>query len=413
MKRNFVTAMFPRALSALLLLLCFSPVVRAQVNFQVLHSFGGPGDGGGAGDSVAIDTDGNLYGTTDLGGEYNLGTIFELSPNGNTWTETILYNFGSSGSYDGTYPDGALAIGDGGMLYGVTSFGGTHNLGTAFSLDLGPGGWTETILYNFTASENAGPGLANNLVLDQQGNLYGGAATFELSPAPSGWKFSHTCNPLRTPCTGNHYDNTAISSSGTLFAAASDGGKNRVGDVYAVVPGPTSWHAVDLYDFGASPTDGQQPAFGPLVTDSAGNIYGATFTGGSNICQEEGCGTIFKLGRQPGGGWQETILYNFAAPAAGAGFNPIGGVILDKFGNLYGTTGYGGPCGCGVVYELAHNKDGKWTYIVLHKFVNTDGTLPYSSLAFDAHGNLYGTTLGGGQYGGGVVFEITGSEDGK
>jgi uncharacterized repeat protein (TIGR03803 family) len=413
MKRTlFVLGRLGAIWAALFPVLSVAADIRAQANFQVLHSFGGPGDGAGLSSALAIDGEGNLYGTSGIGGTYNCGTancgtVFELSPGANgAWTETVLYNFGAAGKYDGTSPGGSVAIGSGGVLYGVTSAGGTHSYGVVYSLSPGSSGWTESILHSF-ARVDGECCLLNNVVLDAKGNLYGGAATFELSPGASGWKFERTCNPIGTPCSGSHYDNTAISRGGTLFAPGIEG-KNRVGNVYAVAPDGTDWRAEDLYDFGANPTDGQEPSFGPLVTDSAGNIYGATEYGGSNTCGEGGCGTIFKLSRQPNGGWQETILFNFQVPAAGTGFYPIGGVILDKTGNLYGTAGYGGgPCGCGVVYKLEHNKNDTWTYVVLHTFMNTDGTLPYSSLTFDAHGNLYGTTLGGGTYGGGVVFEIT------
>jgi len=382
----------------------------AQAQFQVVHSFGAPGDGVGLLDSVAVDAQGNLYGTNAQGGTYNLGTVFELSPDGDgNWTETILYSFGTSGPQDGNSPGGPVTIGSEGVLYGVTSAGGTHNFGTAYSLTAGPGGWSETILHNFIRQE--ADGLLNNVVLDATGNLFGSAGRFELSPGSSGWTFSHTCNLVRV-CAGNNYANTALGPGDRLFAAGNSDGKYHVGDVYAVVPTPNGWQVGDLYDFGAYPTDGQIPGFGPLVADRAGNIYGVTSQGGSHVCGEGGCGTIYRLSRQPNGTWQETILYNFQIISAGTGFNPIGGVILDRVGNLYGTTGYGGPCGCGVVYRLSHNKNDTWTYTVLHTFMYTDGTLPYSALTFDSHGNLFGTTLGGGQYGVGVVFEISRATDG-
>jgi uncharacterized repeat protein (TIGR03803 family) len=180
-----------------------------------------------------------------------------------------------------------------------------------------------------------------------------------------------------------------------------------------VTPVPGGWKAETLFNFGGSQGDGQVPSNGPLVADALGNIYGTTFSGGSNVCGNGGCGTIYRLTQLPGKGWREAILYNFRPPSTGSGYNPTAGVIVDKAGNLYGTAAYGGAgSGCGVVYRLTHNSNNTWTYTVLHQFVNSDGALPYSSLIFGAHGNLFGTTVGGGPYGGGVVFEISRASDG-
>src|SRR5579863_1331877 len=380
----------------------------AQVQFRVLHAFGGPGDGFGIGDSIVVDAEGNLYGTAGIGGAYNLGTVFELSPDiaSSTWKETVLYNFGASGEQDGKYPGGPVTLGSGGVLYGGTSEGGTHNIGTVYSLTPGPDGWVETTLHSFIPRDNV-DGFSSNLVLDAQGNLFGRAGTFELAPGSDGWTLTVTC-AWAAVCSFNELDGTALAPGDRLFAAGGRG-KYNVGDVYAVVPTPNGWQAADLYDFRATGGDGQIPSFGPLVADSAGNIYGVTSQGGSNVCGNGGCGTIYRLSRQADGTWQETILYNFANPSAGTGFNPTAGVILDKAGNLYGTAYYGGnACGCGVVYRLSPHQDDTWTYTVLHKFTGFDGTSPFSALTFDSQGNLFGTTeFGGPVYNGGVVFEIS------
>jgi len=133
-----------------------------------------------------------------------------------------------------------------------------------------------------------------------------------------------------------------------------------------------------------------------LVFDTQGNLYGTTLRGGTH-----GRGTAFELSPVTGGGWTETVLYNFNnAPDAA---NPYGGLTLDQAGNLYGTTYYGGTGNTGAVYKLtaAH---GTWTESVLYSFV--DGS-PLGSLVFDGKGNLYGTTSSGGSVGSGTVFELT------
>jgi uncharacterized repeat protein (TIGR03803 family) len=131
-----------------------------------------------------------------------------------------------------------------------------------------------------------------------------------------------------------------------------------------------------------------------LISDAAGNLYGATGTGGNlNSCYNGGglygCGVVFELSPKSGGGWQETVLYAFTG------------------GNLNGCVAQY-TSGCGVVFKLSPNSGGGWQETVLHTFSdNPDGAVPGGSLTFDASGNLYGTTANGGPHGNGTVFEIT------
>jgi uncharacterized repeat protein (TIGR03803 family) len=115
-------------------------------------------------------------------------------------------------------------------------------------------------------------------------------------------------------------------------------------------------------------------------------------------------GVIYRLTHEPGGNWKETILYRFQGADS-----PGAGVVLDPQGNLYGTTIAGGNsgCACGVVYKLSQCGDGTWMYTVLHTFTGLDGAEPDANLILDGKGNLYGTTPVGGAYGAGVVFEVT------
>jgi len=180
-------------------------------------------------------------------------------------------------------------------------------------------------------------------------------------------------------------------------------------------------------------TGGSDGALGStqLAADSAGNLYGTTFNGGnkSTKCAVytgfPGCGVAFKLAPTNDGSWKETVLHTFTGGADGA--VPVGGVILDSAGNLYGTTLFGGDrkpelchaidiyaAGCGVVYKLTPTPHGPWTETVIYSFTGgTDGSEPWGHLIFDASGNLYGTaTIGGNDsclppYGCGVVFKLT------
>jgi len=185
-----------------------------------------------------------------------------------------------------------------------------------------------------------------------------------------------------------------------------------------------------LYSF-AGGNDGRHPR-GGLLADSAGNLYGTTASGGNPaLCGNDGCGTVYELS-PPGDGsssWSETVLYSFTG--SGDGSTPVGSLVMDQAGNLYGVTNQGGQLsgsecqqgggpavGCGVVFQLSPpTSGGSWTETTLHSFVGSDGALPEAGLVFDSSGNLYGTTTLGGSSGGcsgphstigcGEVFELS------
>jgi uncharacterized repeat protein (TIGR03803 family) len=143
---------------------------------------------------------------------------------------------------------------------------------------------------------------------------------------------------------------------------------------------------------------------GDLTLDASGNLYGATPGGGTSSACTAGCGTLYKLTPEANGHWKETILYSLQGGTAGV--EPTAGVVMDQSGNLYGTTIAGGDsvCDCGVVFKLAPS-GGTWTYSVLHTFVGTDSAQPNAKMVL-YNGNLYGTSAAGGPGGAGVVFEI-------
>jgi uncharacterized repeat protein (TIGR03803 family) len=177
-----------------------------------------------------------------------------------------------------------------------------------------------------------------------------------------------------------------------------------------------------LYSFSGG-TDGANPN-GGLIADSAGNLYGTAFAGGNlSACGGAGCGVVFKLSPSAGG-WTETVLHTFTGNVDGA--NPGSGLIFDSKRNLYGTASAGGKSGCpqssscGVVFQLSPTSGG-WKERVLYTFGGgTDGFAPYFRLTSDAAGNLYGTTLTGGNlvncashtYGCGVAFRLTRTNSG-
>jgi uncharacterized repeat protein (TIGR03803 family) len=162
-----------------------------------------------------------------------------------------------------------------------------------------------------------------------------------------------------------------------------------------------------LRDFQYLSEKGQNPA-GGVILDASGNLYGTTNRGGYiEFCPGEGCGTVFELSPKESGGWFETVLYEFGA-YDGDGVEPYSGLVFDSHGNLYGTTLFGGTYGFGTVFELSPGVGGSWVESVLYSFSNTgsDGAYPSSTLIFDGVGNLYGTA-GGGAYEYGIVFELS------
>jgi uncharacterized repeat protein (TIGR03803 family) len=151
--------------------------------------------------------------------------------------------------------------------------------------------------------------------------------------------------------------------------------------------------------------DGDCPYAG-LTFDAAGNLYGTTFCGGGKYS-----GVVFKLTPNPSGTWTESVLHTFTNGTDGG--NPLAGLTFDAAGNLYGTTYGGGSDGFGVVFKLTPNPDGTWTESVLHTFTGgTDGEYLQAGVIFDSAGNLYGATEGGGSYGYGVVFKLAPNTDG-
>src|SRR5579863_9863014 len=162
-----------------------------------------------------------------------------------------------------------------------------------------------------------------------------------------------------------------------------------------------------LFSFAGSGEHGSSPV-GGLIFDAAGNLYGTTIAGGAGVCGTEGCGTAFELTPAAGGGWTQKVLHSFHDNGKD-GWYPVTSLILDATGNLYGTNENGGSHGGGTVFELTPSAGGEWTEKILHNFglAGGDGTAPEAALIFDAAGNLYGTTSSGGAHLSGTVFELS------
>ena len=322
------------------------PLSQGQT-FSVVHNFTGGSDGGNPLAGFAIDATGNLYGTTNVGGASDAGTVFKITTKGN---EIVLHSF--AGGTDGANPQSSLVMDAAGDLYGTTNGGGASGAGTVFKLTRYN---KETVLYSFAGgTDGANPEAA--LTMDAAGNLYG------------------------TTTAGGS------SGNGTVFRLRKHNGK---------------WHEKVLYSFGSG-TDGAMPVAG-ITLDAAGSLYGTTSAGGSY-----GYGTVFQL-KLSKSGWQENVLYNFQLQSDGG--VPYAGVVFDKSGNLYGAAtegGNGGQNGGGTVFELTHSKS-SWTFTLLYSLSGWGISGTYRNLLLDASGNIWATTHCDGANSAGTVYELTSS----
>ena len=267
---------------------------------SALHIFTGfPADGAqpGYGD-LTWDKQGNIYGTTILGGSVDVGIVYELMPPippSKTWTENVIWNFTGP---DGKYPQNAVIFDGNGNLLGTTMQGGQHGFGTIFKLTPSQNGWVETNIYDFQGG-NDGKSPIAGLTLDSAGNLYG---------------------------------------------ATSDGGSGGAGTAFELAPSGDTYTFKLLYSFSGQQGRNCGP-WASLTIDAAGSLYGTTY------CGSPGSGSIFRLSNTQNG-WAYTSLHDFGS-VRGDGFLPISNVTFDASGSLWGTASQGGGGeNAGIVWKI-------------------------------------------------------------
>jgi len=248
---------------------------------------------------VTLDTTGNLYGTAVAGGAYDVGTVFELSPDSSGWTEDTLYNFCSQGGYcaDGEDPFPGVVVDRKGVLYGLTRDGGYNGVGgVAFDLIPSSGGWQEHVIQTFGRKPGGG---------------------------------------------GDPYFAPVFGAAGHLYGTTWGGGDPvcDCGVVFELSPQAGGWRERVLYTFKGKYHEGNP--YGGLAVDAAGDLYGTTTYGGPHSQ-----GTVFRLTPGSNGRWKETALCDF--PNIQNGGYPLGTLAIDKRGALYGIAG-----GAGGAVELA------------------------------------------------------------
>ena len=365
----------------------FAREVPMAGGFKSLHSFKGNPDGQNPYAGV-VAVKGTLYGTTELGGKYNFGVLFNVTTSGG---EHVIHTFGGGSKGDGAEPYGALVVLNG-TLYGTTYYGGNApaDYGTVYKASTAG---AEHIVCSFTTSQGEFPYAG---VVALNGELYG--ANDQGGKKNLGTVYGCTTSgkvrvlhSFTGSPDGATPDAPPAALGGTLYGTTYQGGTKQntygYGTVYKVT---TSGAYHVLHKFVGYPKDGEYPYAGLLALGH--KLYGTTAGGGTY-----GNGTVFEI--SPSGA--EHVVYSFKGGSDGVG--PRAAPIAVN-GALYGTTYYGGTNNLGTVYKLTTS--GKEQVLHSFSYAVTDGAEPIGGLR-ELNGELYGTTFYGGKYGDGIVFKIS------
>jgi uncharacterized repeat protein (TIGR03803 family) len=404
-------------LLGLVWLAALSGTASAQTNVKVLHTFCSLAKcaDGGSPSGLIRDAEGNLYGSTSLGGTHAKGVLYKLAPSG---AVTVLYNFCSLTNCADGWATSVSLLDPEGNLYGIGELGGAQNKGVVYKL---AASGTYTVLHSFCSLANCADGWepsTDSLIGDPEGNLYGvtpfggsssntsngagsgGGVVFKVAPSGNETVLYNFCSLENCIDGKNPEGPLLLDTEGDLIGTTFAGGANNAGVIYKVDP---SGNETVLYNFCSlkNCADGSFPMSG-VISDAAGDLIGTTFAGGAN----QSAGTVFKL--NPSG--TETVLYNFCSLAnCTDGSKPYTGVISDGVGNFYGSIAYTGidQSGNGLLYELSASG----TETVLCNFDTNCSALGAQpgGLVIDPEGNLYATTSNGGYDGGppnGLLFEL-------
>jgi uncharacterized protein (TIGR03437 family) len=400
---------------AVFVLCATTAIALSAQTFTTLHSFDRAEDGEDLYAGLVQATNGNLYGTTWLGGANNGGTVFEITPSG---TLTTLYNFCSQTNCpDGSDLYAGLVQGTDGNFYGTTSAGGRDvscngksGCGTIFKIN---SSGTLTTLYTFCPASPCTDGATpyGALVQGIDGNFYGTTEYGGImgSGGLSGFGTIFKITPSGTLTTlhsfvgtdgANPYAALVQGADGNFYGTTSADGGSVYGTVFKITPSGT---LTTLHSF--VETDGRSPQSG-LVQGTDGNFYGTTLYGGAQgSCRAATlCGTVFKI--TPTGTF--TSLYSFCSESGCPdGADPYTRLIQGTDGNFYGTTESGGANGDGTIFKITPGG----TLTTLYSFCSqagcADGSEPYAVLIQATDGNLYGTTYEGGTNNDGTVFRLT------
>lgn len=410
----------------------------SATTFKVEHSFCTKADctdGSQPFGTPVADASGNYYGGLSQGGKFGHGAIYQAVLQSGAWHVTDIHNFcAHANCTDGAQPQGPLIIDTDGNLYGMTAMGGTHSGGLVFEISHTGGKWVYHVLHDFCAKTNcadggtpefaglAYQGQASGVLYDGRSPLYGttglggsaGAGTvYSLTPNGKSWteKVIYSfC--AETNCTdgGEPYSGVMVDGHGNLFGTAalageSTGSDSCCGSVYELSPKGTGFKFTQLHMFcsdivGGICQDGRAP-LSPPIMDADGTLYGTAFGGGS-----QDFGVVYKL--VPNGAhYKLTVLHNFCSVGSmcsDGGIPYVGALTMDAAGALYGTTLAGGAAEDGVLFKLSGRDLTKFSNLVVFKGANGGG--PATGVVLDKSGALFGTATGGGKDSDGVFFRV-------
>jgi len=380
-------------------------------NFQTLYNFPSP-SGGWAPTDLVQGLDGELYGTTTLGGIITdesvngSGIVFKITTTG---VLTTLYSFcPQNGCTDGKEPLAGLIQAKDGSFYGTTLYGGSEGSGTAFKITASG---TLTTLYRFCSGglppcpdgEMPYVSLVQAADANFYGTTYSGGNSGSCQYGSCGTVFKMTPSGILTTlyrfcsqsgCTDGDNPRGILAQGleGNFYGTTEGGGANGGGTIFKITPSGT---LTTVYSFCSQNgcADGSVPYSG-LALGADGHFYGTTFSGGED-------GTAFKI--TPGG--KLTTLDTFNGTDASG---PAAGLILGTDGNFYGTTVYGGANDNGTIFQLTPSG----TLTMLHSFNGRDGETPYLGLVQGTDGSFYGATGEGGTndcqgYSCGTIFRLS------
>jgi uncharacterized repeat protein (TIGR03803 family) len=366
----------------------YSTPAHAQT-YEVIHNFGNGTDGAVPNGAIYTDSAGNIYGATSGGGTSGAGVIYQIDQNGK---ETILHSFDPSHSI---FPTPGLSFFNGTWLFGVTQSGGGSQQGSIFAQQLSPPAFK--VVHSFGGPDGSDPVGTLVLALDgstayrvtSSGGAYNQGEVYKIDKSGDVTVIYSFTGGLdgATPAAGLWLDSQA-----NLYGVTAGGGPQDRGVFFRIAP--TGEETV-LHNFEA--ITGTLPYSTP-VADGMGNVYGTTKTGGG----QNGAGVIYRLNLAT---TNYTVVHTFSSRQTSLGETPIGNLVKDGSGHVYGVTFSGGSssCECGLVYQMM----AAGSYAVLHTFGGNDGANPNWLYRDPTTGVLYGTTVSGGTYGQGVLFRIT------
>jgi uncharacterized repeat protein (TIGR03803 family) len=257
---------------------------------SVIYSFGCSTTGWKPGyvDPV-FDAAGNMYGTGSGGGSGYYGVVFKLAPSNGSWTESVLYSFDGS---IGIQPMSSVALDSAGNIFGTTSTGfmGPSQYGTVFELSPSGSNWTETTLHSFQGPPNDGYFCISPPILNIAGNLIGGTfgggaisagVMYELARSGQSWTYSVIYNDFTedgTGIDGGPTGDLVMDAQGNIYGTTFGAGAHGLGGVFKLTPGINGWTYTSLHDF-TGQDDGSYP-YGGVAFDAEGNMYGTASAGG-------------------------------------------------------------------------------------------------------------------------------------